>query len=84
MNRREAVSTDQAPAALGPGDMVGSYRIVDLVGSGGMGFVFQATNALTGQTVALKVMREDQLDVPFSQHGPCLPDPANDIDRSAG
>ncbi len=51
-------------ASLGPGDLVSAYRIRELLGSGGMGWVFVAIHTLTGQQVALKVLRDDQLDVP--------------------
>jgi serine/threonine protein kinase len=44
-----------------PGQLLGSYRIDELVGTGGMGWVYRASHALTDRTVALKVLREDQL-----------------------
>jgi len=34
------------------------YKVIDLVGSGGMGWVYQAENTVTGETVALKVLLE--------------------------
>ncbi len=46
---------------LKPGEMVSAYRIERLVGIGGMGWVYRAHHALTGDCVALKVLREDQL-----------------------
>jgi serine/threonine protein kinase len=42
--------------ALGPGSLVGSYRIVKQIGVGGMGEVFEATHALLPRRVALKVL----------------------------
>jgi serine/threonine protein kinase len=43
--------------ALGPGSIVGSYRIVKQIGVGGMGEVFEATHALLPRRAALKVLR---------------------------
>jgi serine/threonine-protein kinase len=42
--------------ALGPGSIVGSYRIVKRIGAGGMGEVFEAKHALLPRRVALKVL----------------------------
>jgi serine/threonine protein kinase len=44
--------------------LVSAYRICEVLGSGGMGWVFVAKHTITGQEVALKVLRDDQLDVP--------------------
>ncbi len=50
-----------AGSAAGPnawvGARIGRYHITRLIASGGMGSVFQATQELTGQTVALKMMK---------------------------
>jgi eukaryotic-like serine/threonine-protein kinase len=45
--------------ALGPGSIVGSYRIVKQIGVGGMGEVFEATHALLPRRVALKVLHRE-------------------------
>jgi serine/threonine-protein kinase len=43
---------------LQPGDLVGdSYRLGHLLGEGGMGWVWQATNLATDQAVALKILK---------------------------
>jgi tetratricopeptide (TPR) repeat protein len=48
----------QAPPAapLAPGQTVGRYRIVRLIGTGGMGTVYEAAQVTPERTVALKVM----------------------------
>jgi serine/threonine protein kinase len=42
--------------AIGVGTPVGDYRIVGLLGKGGMGAVYRAEHTPTGETVALKVL----------------------------
>ena len=42
--------------AIGFGSSIGDYRIVGLLGKGGMGVVYRAEHPLTGDTVALKVL----------------------------
>ena len=57
----QATPEDRVEGGLTPGQVLGSYRIDALVGTGGMGWVYRASHALTGRVVALKVLREDQL-----------------------
>jgi len=46
---------------LHAGYLISAYRIERLVGMGGMGWVYRARHELTGRSVALKILREDQL-----------------------
>jgi serine/threonine protein kinase len=46
-----------SPRVAGVGDVLGPYRIEALLGEGGMGRVFRATHAQTGQVVALEVLK---------------------------
>lgn len=44
------------PMPLAPGDRLGPYQIVALVGAGGMGQVYKATDTRLGRTVAIKTI----------------------------
>lgn len=44
-----------------PGELISSYRVDGLVGTGGMGWVYRAHHAITKRAVAVKVLREDQV-----------------------
>ena len=60
-------ATQEDPAVeFGAGDLVGTYRIDDRVGVGGMGAVYRAAHDAHGRTVALKIMHADQLEYPSS------------------
>lgn len=54
--RRRAAADGVAPVALGPGVMVGHYRIVEHIGAGGMGDVFRAVHPTLERSYAVKVL----------------------------
>ena len=54
---RAGLATPAAAQALGPGVMLGGYRIVREIGRGGMAVVFEAEQTELSRRVALKVLR---------------------------
>jgi serine/threonine protein kinase len=52
---------DFVSGPLQTGHLISAYRIERLVGMGGMGWVYRARHELTARSVALKILREDQL-----------------------
>jgi serine/threonine protein kinase len=56
----QTVSQETVNMPFQPGDVVaGKYEINDLIGTGGMGFVFSATHVELGEKVALKFLRPE-------------------------
>ena len=51
-----ADTPERWPDALSPGSVLGMYRIVRVLGQGGMGVVYEAEEIDTGRSVALKVL----------------------------
>jgi len=43
---------------LSPGDKLGHYQVLSLLGAGGMGEVYKARDTLLDRTVAVKVLPE--------------------------
>ena len=54
----------ESPVSLTPGDRLGPYEIVAMLGSGGMGEVYRARDTRLNRVVAVKAMHESfaQLD----------------------
>src|ERR1044071_6601429 len=50
--------------ALAPGDRLGPYEILALLGKGGMGEVYRATDTRLHRTVAIKVLPHDKVADP--------------------
>jgi eukaryotic-like serine/threonine-protein kinase len=51
---KEAASAD----SKSPGDSIGPYRILSVIGKGGMGEVYRATDTRMGRDVAIKIVSE--------------------------
>jgi CubicO group peptidase (beta-lactamase class C family)/WD40 repeat protein len=59
--RFDFLAPPQAPGELG---RLGDFRVLRLLGQGGMGIVFQAEDTVLGRPAALKVMKPDLARVP--------------------
>jgi eukaryotic-like serine/threonine-protein kinase len=62
--RRAAAPRSSDTNALPEGSILGKYRIQRLLGTGGMGSVYEAVHTEMGKTVALKVLREEAATEP--------------------
>ena len=53
-------ATGGSPSGIrDPGAVVGSYRLIDLIGQGGMGVVYLAEHTRLGRRVAIKMLRSE-------------------------
>ncbi len=51
-----------------PGTVLGSYRLHEVIGEGGMGIVYLATHVRLGRRVAIKMLRSHYTDNPHAVH----------------
>src|SRR5271157_4842624 len=51
-------------AVLGKPSKIGKYEVVEVLGEGGMGAVYKATDPRIGRTVAIKVIKRDFAENP--------------------
>jgi serine/threonine-protein kinase len=61
MTKKEIADTRISEGTI----LAGRYRVERLIGSGGMGSVYEATQLAIGRRVAIKVLRPDVADDPF-------------------
>jgi serine/threonine-protein kinase len=53
----------KASHTIKPGDIMGNdYRLIELIGSGGMGFIYRCQHLIMGTDYALKILRPDQVN----------------------
>src|SRR5437870_10564014 len=53
----------RATSRFQPGDTLGTYQVLDLVGSGGMGEVYRARDTRLQRTVAVEELNRDMTEV---------------------
>src|SRR5205085_10428153 len=51
-----------------PGTILGSYRLHEVIGEGGMGIVYRATHTRLGRRVAIKMLRSHYINNPNAVH----------------
>ncbi len=51
-----------------PGTVLGSYRLIELLGEGGMGMVYLAEHTKLGRKVAVKILRSEYSENPQAVH----------------
>jgi hypothetical protein len=51
---------EELPSLLKPGAVLGKYRVVDTIGTGGMGVVYLAEHTALGRRVALKLLQPEK------------------------
>ena len=54
----DTVAAAKEVGSLAPGEIFGHYRLVRLLGKGGMGAVYEAEDLENGRHVAVKIMKE--------------------------
>ncbi len=52
-----SLGAEEQDVRLSPGDQAGDYRIVQLIGSGAMGDVYEGEQPVIGKRVAIKVIK---------------------------
>jgi len=55
--------------SLAPGNKLGPYEIVSLLGAGGMGEVYRARDTRLERTVAIKILPAQVSNDPVRKHG---------------
>jgi serine/threonine protein kinase len=63
--QHQIIGADSSPSGdARVGQVIGSYRIISLLGEGGMGFVYLAEHQKLGRKVALKMLRSEYANSP--------------------
>src|SRR5690348_15641987 len=62
MSGDSSIGDPPNPKPLGPGALVGSYRVEMLLGEGGMGTVYRAIDTKLNRPVAIKILSDDLAD----------------------